>query len=119
MEKSKLQAMIRSLLVSYVISAVLLAVLAFLLYRLRLGEAQIHAGINLIYIFSCLVGGLLAGKAIRQRRFFWGLLSGAAYFLILLSVSFFMNRELGADTMNLITVFLMCAGSGTIGGMIS
>ena len=119
MGKSKLQALIRSLLVSYVLTAVLLAVLAFLLYRLRLGETQISVGVNLIYIFSCLVGGLLAGKAIRQRRFFWGLLSGAVYFLILLSVSFFMNRELGADTMNLLTVFLMCAGSGTLGGMIS
>ncbi len=119
MGKSKLQAMLRSLLVSYLLTAILLAVLAFLLYRFRLGETQISLGVNVIYIIACLIGGILAGKAVRQRRFVWGLLSGVLYFLILLAVSFAMNRALGSDTKELVTVFLMCAGSGTLGGMIS
>ena len=112
MGKSKLQAMLRSLLASYLLTAIFLAVLAFLLYRFRLQEAQISLGINVIYIIACLIGGILAGKAIRQRRFVWGLLSGALYFLA-------MNRTLGSDTKELMTVFLMCAGSGTLGGMLS
>lgn len=36
MGKSKLQAMLRSLLASYLLTAIFLAVLAFLLYRFRL-----------------------------------------------------------------------------------
>ena len=119
MGKSKLQAMLRSLLASYLLTAIFLAVLAFLFYRFRLQEAQISLGINVIYIIACLIGGILAGKAIRQRRFVWGLLSGALYFLILLAVSFAMNRTLGSDTKELMTVFPMCAGSGTLGGMLS
>lgn len=117
--RPKLQAVMRALLISYLLTAALLAALAFLLYRFRLGETQVNIGVNAVYIVSCLAGGLSAGRAIRQRRFLWGLLAGTVYFLILLFVSFAMNRQLGADSPELLTVFLMCAGSATLGGMVS
>ncbi|MBS6518899.1 MAG: TIGR04086 family membrane protein [Clostridium sp.] len=119
MKPSKLQAVIHGTLISYVLTALLLTALAFLLYRLHLEEGQVSLGINLIYIVSCLAGGFLAGKAVRQRRFLWGFFTGVFYFLILSLVSFAVSRELGIGSRELLTVFLMCAGSGTIGGMIS
>ena len=119
MKPSKLQAVVRGTLFSYVLTALLLTALAFLLYRFRLGESQVSLGINLVYVVSCLAGGFLAGKAARQRRFLWGLFTGILYFLILFFASFAVSRELGAGSRELLTVFLMCAGSGTIGGMIS
>ncbi len=119
MKPSKLQAVIRGTLISYVLTALFLAALAFLLYRFQLEEGQISLGINLIYIVSCLAGGFLAGKAARQRRFLWGLFTGVFYFLILFFVSFAVSREPGSGSRELLTVFLMCAGSGTIGGMVS
>lgn len=119
MKPSKLQAVIKGTLISYVLTALLLTALAFLLYRFHLKENQVSLGINLIYIISCLSGGFLAGKSARQRRFLWGLLTGVFYFLILFSVSFAVSRELGTGSRELLTVFLMCAGSGTIGGMVS
>lgn len=114
MKPSKLQAVVRGTLFSYVLTALLLTALAFLLYRFRLGESQVSLGINLVYVVSC-----LAGKAARQRRFLWGLFTGILYFLILFFASFAVSRELGAGSRELLTVFLMCAGSGTIGGMVS
>lgn len=119
MKPSKLQAVVRGTLFSYVLTALLLTALAFLLYRFRLGESQVSLGINLVYVVSCLAGGFLAGKAARQRRFLWGLFTGILYFLILFFASFAVSRELGSGSRELLTVFLMCAGSGTIGGMVS
>ena len=87
MENGIAKPMLRSLLVSYVLSGILLAVLAFALYQLRLKEGQVNIMVYAIYFITCFLGGLTAGKGIRQRRFFWGLLSGLLYFLVLFAVS--------------------------------
>ena len=97
MENGIAKPMLRSLLVSYVLSGILLAVLAFALYQLRLKEGQVNIMVYAIYFITCLLGGLTAGKGIRQRRFFWGLLSGLLYFLVLFAVSWLMNRGSAID----------------------
>ena len=68
-------------------------------YKFRLKEGQIRIGVNAAYIITCLIGGLIMGKSIRQRRFFWGLTLGLVYFLVLLAVSFLLNKGLNG-TMN-------------------
>ena len=87
MENGIVKPMLRSLLISYVLSGILLAALAFALYKLRLKEGQVNLMVYAVYLLTCLCGGFLAGKRIRQRRFFWGLLSGLLYFLVLFAVS--------------------------------
>jgi putative membrane protein (TIGR04086 family) len=67
MEKSKLQVTLRNLLITYILTGILLVVLAFALYRFRLKEGQIRLGVNAVYIITCLIGGFLMGKSIRQR----------------------------------------------------
>ena len=110
MEKSKLQATLKTLLISYILTGILLVVLAFALYKFRLKEGQIRIGVNAVYIITCLIGGLIMGKSIRQRRFFWGLL---------LAVSFLLNKGLNGTMNQILTTMAICAASGTIGGMIS
>ena len=119
MKQLPIKAVVRSLLISYVFAAVLLTVLAFLLYRLRLGEGQVALGVNGIYIITCLIGGFAAGKAIRQRRFFWGLLTGLLYFLILLAVSYALQKGFSGDIRSILQTLIMCAGGGMLGGMLS
>ena len=65
--------LVRTLIITYIISAVLLSALAFALYRFRLPESQIALGVSAVYILSCLIGGFIAGKTIKSRRFLWGL----------------------------------------------
>ena len=113
------KAILRSLLLAYGVTGLFLLILAFLLFQFGFGGGTAAVGIIIIYVVSCLAGGFLAGKAARQRRFLWGLFTGILYFLILFFASFAVSRELGAGSRELLTVFLMCAGSGTIGGMVS
>ena len=49
--------MMKALFLSYAVTGMLLLALAFLLYKMGLGESQVNLGIMIIYIVSCLVGG--------------------------------------------------------------
>ena len=67
----------------YLVTGGLLLVLSALLYKMQLSESVVSAGIVLIYVVSGFLGGLLSGKVMKTRRFFWGMVMGGAYFLIL------------------------------------
>ena len=111
--------LIRSLIVSFFISLLMLAGLTFLLYRFRLGETQITVGIYAIYMLSCLIGGFLAGRSMKNRRFLWGLLSGILYFLFLFLLSSLQETGITAEPSRILMSLGLCGLSGMIGGMIS
>lgn len=108
-----------TLLCMYVITGAALLLLAFLLYRLQLQEKAVSIGIMVIYVLSGLVGGFLAGKKMKTRRFLWGIFMGAVYFIILLAGSVILNRGLDAGAVHIITTLVMCMAAGMIGGMLS
>lgn len=118
-QKSKILSFLRILLVTYVLTGVLLFVLAFLLYKFKLKEAQVSIGVMIIYLVTCLIGGLAIGKRMKSKRLVWGLLTGLCYFLILLGASLLMNKGLNQDIRNAVTTLLVCAGGGALGGMLS
>ncbi len=66
---SRPKAVLISLVASYLLSALLLFILAFVLYKLKLKESQIAPAVYALYAISCFAGGLLCGKALRTRRF--------------------------------------------------
>lgn len=119
MESSKPRVLLRSLIISYLLSAVLLAALSFLFYKLKLKEVQINTAIYLIYVLACFFGGLLAGKSIRSRRFFWGMLAGLLYFLVLYAVSWITGKGAVPAIPRSMTVMACCIVGGTLGGMLS
>lgn len=111
--------MLKALLCAYVVTGILLIVLALLLYKAGLSEEMVNAGILLIYVVSSFAGGFVMGKLTGNRKFLWGLATGTMYFILLLAISLGLYRSLQADIMNLATTFLLCAGGGMIGGMVS
>ena len=110
---------IKCMLGAYILTAGLLLLLAFMLYRFGLSEKVVSICIILVYIIVTFLAGLLAGKREGQKKFLWGLMMGALYFGILVAVSLVVNRGLEDVAGNLITVFFLCAGSGMLGGMVS
>ena len=116
MQINTLWRVVRTLIVTYVISAVLLAALSFALFQFHLREPEVNAAVNAVYILSCLFGGLIAGKT---RRFLWGLLIGLLYFLFLFCMSMAQSGGMTAEPIRPLSVLAMCALSGMAGGMIS
>ncbi|MBQ7775985.1 MAG: TIGR04086 family membrane protein [Lachnospiraceae bacterium] len=104
---------------SFVVTMVILLVMALLLYKMKLSEQIISAGIIITYAVSCFVGGFLAGKKLKQKRYIWGLLMGIAYYFVLLIVSVVMNGSFKEVTDSLFTTLILCAGGGMLGGMLS
>lgn len=119
MNPSKPKALFNSLLLSYILSGILLLGLSFALYKLKMREPQINGAVYAVYLLSCLAGGIMAGKMLRERRFFWGMLTGLLYFAILFFVSWLMKDGTFPDTSRLLTVMGCCIAGGTAGGMIS
>ncbi len=109
----------KCMLAAYLLTAGLLLLLALLLYRFGLSEKVVSIGIILIYIVVTFLAGFLAGKKAGEKKFLWGLLMGCVYFCILTVVSLLVNRGIEEVSGNLITVFLLCSGSGMLGGMLS
>ena len=108
-----------TLLIMYILTGVALFVLAFLLYKMELTENIVTIGITAIYVVSGLLGGIIIGKRMKTRRFLWGIIMGAAYFLVLLIGSALLNRGLTSDMLHIGLTLVMCMGDGMIGGMVS
>lgn len=108
-----------TLLIMYVITGAALLVLALLLYKMQLSENAVSIGIMIIYVISGLLGGFIAGKRLKTRRFLWGVLMGAVYFLVLFAGSVIMNRGISSDALHIMTTLVMCMAAGMIGGMLS
>lgn len=119
MGTSKTKVFLRSLLFSYLLSGVLLLAISFALYKFRLKESQIQMGVVLVYVLSCALAGLLAGKALRRQRFFCGLAAGLLYFLVLFAVSFLLGKGISTSLQQVLTILGICAGSGILGGILS
>lgn len=115
----KITALLTGLVAAYAITGGSLLLLALLLFKLDLTEGKITAGIIIIYILSCFLGGLLAGKRAGSRKFLWGLLLGLIYVLLLMAVSAFTGPGISAGAPSVITSFIMCVGAGMMGGMLA
>lgn len=118
MERAKSLTLLKALVAAYALTGVLLIALAFLLYRFHLSESFTNMAVNAVYILACLTGGMAAGKALGHRKFLWGLLTGILYFAVLLAASAAMGSAAGISLSEVLTVFAMCAFSGTAGGML-
>ena len=116
-KKNRPMTIIRTLLIMYVITGLALLLLALLLLKLQPDENIINIGILSTYVLSCLLGGLIAGKRFGTRKFLWGVLMGAIYFLILLAGSLLMNRGFNTGTVHTFTALVTCMAAGMIGGM--
>ena len=107
----------KAVLLTYVITALLLLLFAFLSLQFQLDAGQIGIGILCIYGIACLAGGwYVAGKA-GKRRLFWGLGVGVLYFLILVLISGMGDRSLRGDWVQILSALFLCGASGTAGGI--
>ncbi|MCF2641574.1 MAG: TIGR04086 family membrane protein [Roseburia sp.] len=110
---------IKILFAMYIVTGVILIMLAFLLYKMDLSENVINIGVILVYVISGFLGGFIIGKVKKARKFIWGMLIGGLYFLILMAASLIFNKGLGSDMTHFFSTLVLCIASGMVGGMLS
>ncbi len=115
----KLVILVKSVLISYLCTAILLFIIALLVYKAGIGATAISVLIVLTYIISAFMGGFITGKRVNDKRYLWGLSSSAIYlgiYLVLCLVTGFDDLASGAQY---IKTALLVLFSGTLGGMLS
>ena len=110
---------LKSLLCAYVVTGILLLLLAFFVYKLNLEEKKATIAVMAIYLVSTFVGGFMIGKWNRVRKFLWGMLVGAGYFILLVLVSLGIYHSLKNGGVNVVTAMFLCLGGGLLGGMLA
>ena len=107
------------LVTMYIITGMLLLLLAFLMYQMDLAEPVVNGAIIAIYIIAGFFGGFLMGKKAGVKKYLWGLLMGALYYGVLLLVGVILHQGLDAEPVHLLSTMVLCLLSATAGGMIS
>ncbi|MCD8370363.1 MAG: TIGR04086 family membrane protein [Clostridiales bacterium] len=113
------KALLRSLLLSYLLSGILILATALILYRLEWKEGQVSTAVYIVYTLACLAGGFACGRAVKERRFFWGLAAGLLYFLVLLLVSCVLNHDCPPELEGMLPVCACCVGGSIVGAIFS
>lgn len=108
-----------TLILMYLLTGVLLFLLAVFMYQMDLSVQAAEIAIIVIYVIAGFVGGFLIGKRMKTRRYLWGVLIGTAYFAVLLLASLAVNGGKVEDSIQLLVTFVICAASSMIGGMVS
>ena len=107
------------LVTMYIITGILLLLLAFLMYKMDLAEPVVNGAIIAIYIISGFFGGFLMGKKAGVKKYLWGLLMGALYYGVLILVGLVLHQGLDVEPIHLLSTMALCLLSATAGGMIS
>ena len=107
------------LFLSYIVTALVLLVIAFLLYKMKLSESIVSGAIVLTYIAATFLAGFLAGKKMKTKRYLWGLGMGFAYYVAFLILSLIINRGDIELSRTILTTLVLCVGGGMLGGMLS
>lgn len=111
--------MLKSLLFAYLLSGVCLVVLSFLFYKTGMSEGKLPIIIGVIYFLATFFGGLLMGKSMHQRKFFWGLAVGGVYVLLLLGMSLGIYQEFSGSGGQVFRTLCLCLAGGMLGGMVA
>ena len=115
----KFSEVFKGLLASYVFTGVILALLAFAVYRFEMGEKMVSFSIIATYVLANVIGGFYTGKRIKEKKYLWGILLGVLYVSIIIGASFLVNQEIDSISSSLLTTCFLCMGGGMIGGMLS
>ncbi|MCH5251837.1 MAG: TIGR04086 family membrane protein [Lachnospiraceae bacterium] len=118
MKTGAIVQVIKGVVLAYGISAVLLVILAFLMFQWDISEGVVRGGIIFAYVFSCFISGMVVSSHHTGRKYLWGLLMGAIYYIILLITSMICNRALFMNIPGILPALFLCLFGGMLGGML-
>lgn len=117
--KSSIMPVLVDLVAMYIITGILLVILAAVLGRVEMSDAAVSIGIIATYIVSCFAGGFFIGKKKKKKKYLWGICVGVFYFAVLLLGNLAVNRGLDGQFVHMLTTAVLCTLSGMAGGMVS
>lgn len=109
----------KGLLFSSLLMTLFLLLLAFLMMQTGWNDSVMFPLLITSFCLSSFIGGRYFAKHAQSRRFLWGILFGAVFFLLYLLVSYALSPQEAFFSDNT-SMFLLCSlGLGCVGGMLS
>lgn len=115
--KKNVVNVVKGVVSAYILSAVFLVVLAFLMFQWDVSENVVRGGIIFTYVFSCFISGMIVSRQHEGRRYLWGILMGAMYYLILFITSMIFSRGAFSEISGILPALFLCVFGGMFGGM--
>ena len=115
--KKNLMQIFKVAMVMMGLTAILLLILALMLFKMSLSERAVAVGIVLIYVIVNFAGGFLMGKIKGENKYKWGIVIGLSFFLILTLISTIITGEMYGNGIQAVWALLTCIGGGMVGGM--
>lgn len=115
----KFLEVVKSLILSYAVTGVLLVGLAFLVYKFELAQSVTNLAIIAIYVIVTFLGAFVLGKRVKERKFLWGFLLGLLYIAIITLVAVIMGNIFHVESGVHLSTVALCVGGGLLGGMLS
>lgn len=110
-------ALLKSVIAGYVFTFIFILIFSYIVYKFDFSASQVNIGTIVITILATFISGLFAAKIMRKNGWMYGLITGVIYFIILIVVSLIINDN-STISQEAITLFFMCIGGSTLGGMI-
>ena len=114
MEKRVAFCVLKALVAAYIVTGLLLLILAF-----ALSENVVELGVVFIYLLSSAIGGFFIGKCMEVKRLLWGVLLGLFYAVLLLVLSLIVRGNAQGIIQSGLLNTLICLGGGAIGAFLS
>lgn len=103
----------------YLLSALLLAVLAGILWKMSADSRAVSGAVVAVYVIVSFLGGFFIGGFQGKQKMFWGCAMGICYFAILLLAGIWlMGTEIHGNSW-IFSGFMVCAVTGMLGGMLA
>lgn len=116
---SKVVEMGKALLISYLLTGIILAILSYFVFQYEIREGIVNVIIVATYVIANFMGGFICGKKLKEKKFLWGLGLGLLYAVVLMVVSIALGNGVTlADKSNL-TMIMLCTCGGMLGGMLA
>ena len=100
-------------------SFLLVSLLSVILWKMDGNVKLASGGIITIYIVVNVFGGIVMGNIFGKQKFFWGLVIGITYFLVLLLAGVLFAGTSLQENGRIFSGFMICAIAGMFGGMLS
>lgn len=111
--------LVKATFASFIVSAIMLLITSTLMLNVGISASIVSILVIITYIVSNFLSGFIMGKGMQEKKFIWGVVSGAIYFIILFVLSVLIMGTKDFHLVSTIRTMAICVLSGMVGGMIS
>lgn len=114
----KMISVMKVLLLEFLCSVLLLALVALVMYKIGISHSVTIVLVGVVYFLATFTGGMVMGKAQREKRLIWGIAMGVLYIAIICLLSVLIQSEFTGSSQMLMCIVCSILG-GAFGGMFS